>query len=303
MTTRKIAWVFGGGGSRGALQAGAIRALLETDQRPDFLVGTSIGAVNAAFLGLHGLNLEAVDALEQVWREASRVDLMPANKIWLTKRVVLDWGRRDRNLHHDRIHTFMMAHGISPDSLFGELKVPVFAVATDLNSRQIIVYGDEPNDNLFQAVKASAALPPWVLPLERDAATLVDGGVVSNLPLEPAMARGATEIVALDLLDAWDVAPVGMSTGSFFARLLTTAQLREMAVELALAEARGVPVRRLVLAPEKPVSLWDFSQTDALIAHGYAAAREQIARWQPVSPPRLPKFSLLQRLMLASKHA
>jgi len=47
MTARKRTLAFAlGGGARGALQAGALRALLEAGIRPDLLAGTSIGAVN-----------------------------------------------------------------------------------------------------------------------------------------------------------------------------------------------------------------------------------------------------------------
>jgi len=49
-----LAFVLGGGGARGALQAGALRALWEAGLRPDLWVGTSAGAVNAAFLAVKG---------------------------------------------------------------------------------------------------------------------------------------------------------------------------------------------------------------------------------------------------------
>ena len=58
------AFVFGGGGSRGALQVGAMRALLEAGFVPDLLVGTSIGAANAAGLALWGVNLDGLAALD-----------------------------------------------------------------------------------------------------------------------------------------------------------------------------------------------------------------------------------------------
>ena len=49
-----LAFVLGGGGARGALQVGAFRALFEAGYQPDLLVGTSIGAVNAAGLAIVG---------------------------------------------------------------------------------------------------------------------------------------------------------------------------------------------------------------------------------------------------------
>ena len=43
-----------GGGARGAMQVGALRALLEAGYQPDLLVETSIGAINAAYLAVWG---------------------------------------------------------------------------------------------------------------------------------------------------------------------------------------------------------------------------------------------------------
>ena len=58
---KKLGLVLSGGGARGALQVGAIRALLEADYHPDLLVGTSIGAVNATYLAVNGINLDTID--------------------------------------------------------------------------------------------------------------------------------------------------------------------------------------------------------------------------------------------------
>jgi NTE family protein len=48
-----LAFVLGGGGVGGALLVGALKALFEADLKPDLLVGTSIGAVNGAYLALN----------------------------------------------------------------------------------------------------------------------------------------------------------------------------------------------------------------------------------------------------------
>ncbi len=61
---RCLAFVLGGGGARGALQLGALRALLSADIVPDLLVGTSIGAVNAVGLALWSPSLSAIETLE-----------------------------------------------------------------------------------------------------------------------------------------------------------------------------------------------------------------------------------------------
>ena len=55
---QKLTFVLSGGGAYGALQVGALRVLWEHQIRPDLLVGTSIGSVNAAFVALNGFTAE-----------------------------------------------------------------------------------------------------------------------------------------------------------------------------------------------------------------------------------------------------
>jgi len=89
MPARVLAFVMSGGGARGALEAGALRALLEAGIRPDMLVGTSIGAVNAACLALNGLDGTGLAGLETAWRDAAAADLLPANYLWQTLRALV----------------------------------------------------------------------------------------------------------------------------------------------------------------------------------------------------------------------
>jgi NTE family protein len=46
---QKTAFVFAGGGSLGAVQVGMLRVLLAAGVQPDFIIGTSVGAINAAY--------------------------------------------------------------------------------------------------------------------------------------------------------------------------------------------------------------------------------------------------------------
>src|SRR2546428_13747396 len=67
----KTAFAISGGGARGAAQVGMLRALIERDITPDFVVGVSIGAWNGAWLA-HRPDLEWVKKLEEVWRQVTR---------------------------------------------------------------------------------------------------------------------------------------------------------------------------------------------------------------------------------------
>ena len=212
---------------------------------------------------------------------AAASELLPAPTVWLTMRTVFSLAGRERE---NPIRAFLMAHGLKPEMRFDVMQMPVYVVVTDLNRGHTLVYGDDAHARVLDAVEASAALPPWVLPIERDGMSLMDGGAVSSLPLEPAMARGATAILALDLYDPRGLATDTTGLGGFLWKLTTTTQVRETEMELALAAARGVPVHHVRLVPETQTYLWDFSQTNSLIAQGYAITRRTLAGWQQAAP-------------------
>jgi NTE family protein len=278
MTTRKrtLAFALGGGGARGALQVGAIRALLEADFQPDLLVGTSVGAINATYLAVHGATLASLDGLIQDWHDAAAADLLPSNYLWLTVRVLFN--RVGWRPHH-RLRDFFVAHGLAPELRFGDIRgIRLILVAADLNTGRPILYGVNPRQSVLEGLLASTALPPWVHPLERDGQFLIDGGVVSTLPIEPALAQGACEIIALDLADPRQVPPAeAHGFGPFLGKLMHTIEQRQLEMEMALAAARGVPVWRIALQSEQPVAMWDFSHTPELIEQGYEIARREMA--------------------------
>ncbi|RCK72331.1 MAG: UPF0028 protein YchK [Anaerolineae bacterium] len=279
-----LAIVLGGGGARGALQVGALRALFEHGIQPDLLVGTSIGAVNAAYLALHGVNLEGLRALEQAWFEAAEANLLPANYLWLTVQVLFE--RIGRRMDH-RMRDFFVAHGLTPDLTFGDVQnIRLYLVAADLNSGEPLIYGTSPEQSILEGLEASTALPPWVHPLDQEGHLLIDGGVVSNLPIEPAYRQGAKEIIALDLLDPRLVtAPATPSFGHFIARLINTVEQRQVELELELADAHQIPVWHIRLQGEKAVPIWDFSQTGELIERGYQLAQAEIQKKLVEQPP------------------
>jgi NTE family protein len=277
---KQLAFVLGGGGARGALQVGALRALLEAGYQPDMLVGTSAGAINATFLALRGVTLQSVDELVLAWHNARQADLIPQNVLWLTVRALF---RRAGAQSPNRLKEFSIAQGIHPDLRFGDIKgVRLIIVAADLNTSGVALYGLDPEQSVLEGLLASTALPPWVTPIEKEGQLLMDGGVVSNLPIEPAMSAGATEIIALDLHDPRSLSQEMQGFGPFLAKLINTMEHRQMELELALAEARNVPLRYLRLGGPISIALWDFSQTEAMIQYGYEQTQRELSGWQPV---------------------
>src|SRR3954465_14113985 len=75
------AFVLSGGASLGAIQVGMLRALYERGVTPDFIVGTSAGALNGAFIASRPQTAATADALGDVWRRLRRGQVFPLNPL------------------------------------------------------------------------------------------------------------------------------------------------------------------------------------------------------------------------------
>lgn len=71
---KPVAFVLSGGVALGAVQAGMLRAVQAFGIKPDFLVGSSVGALNAAFIG-QGFTEARVKKLTEIWGEIKRSDI------------------------------------------------------------------------------------------------------------------------------------------------------------------------------------------------------------------------------------
>src|SRR5512138_3422457 len=109
------AFVLSGGGSRGALQVGALRALLEAGIIPDLLVGTSIGAANAAGLALWGVNLDGLAALEQCWDQISGEQMLDPR---ITNLILRDMVGRRSDQTRKKVASYFASLGITQDLTF-----------------------------------------------------------------------------------------------------------------------------------------------------------------------------------------
>lgn len=277
-TNTKLAFVLSGGGARGALQIGSLYALLENGYQPDLLVGTSIGAVNAAFLAVHGFSREGLDRLTEAWHRAAELDLLPNNYIRLTLRAMLG---RSSNNPAGQIRDLLINSGLTPELRFADIQRPqLIIVSADLNTGRPVLHGISREDKVLDALLVSTALPPWSMPIHNQHQVLMDGGVVSNLPIESALQAGATRIVALDLSDMRETFGGKRGLGLFLNNLAYAMERREGDLELRLARAQGVPVFYLGLMGKDPTPILDFHHVDELIAQGYEITRQAILKEQ-----------------------
>ncbi len=288
---RCLAFVLGGGGARGAMQVGALRALIEAGFKPDLLVGTSIGAVNAAGLALWGLDLAGIDRLEQVYAQVASSNLMDQRLGGLTLRAL---SRHPDDRASRRVVELAAADGLSPDLRFDQLgNVRLAMVGSDLASGEPVIYGQDPSQSVLNGLLASIAVPPWFMPIEAEGQYIVDGGVLSNLPIAPALTMGATEMIALDLNDLGMFGNRGYLAQSL-GKLVFAVLRRHVCLETALAEAQRVPVHYMALKSSPPVPIWDFGNYRELIQIGYETASAMISGWLDSSQAKVDPASLMR---------
>jgi NTE family protein len=264
-----IAFVLSGGGNRGAVQAGALLALLERGIRPDLIVGTSVGALNGVALASNP-TVEGARRIAQSWQKVRRSDIFPGNSLTAGWRLLIGRG----SLHaQDGFYRFVcaMLPGVEH---FADLRVPCIVTATVLSSGQLRLFGADPHERPADAIMASTAIPPFFPPYRYGGELLVDGAVVANLPLALAIGRGARTIYALNIVD--EVAPPnGRSLGQTLSYSLSAMLSRQDEQEhqiATLVRRRGVTIHNIRLATDRPRAYNDFGNSAALIEAGQRAA-------------------------------
>ena len=184
-----------GGGAMGALQVGILRVLMRRGFQPARTVGTSVGALNGAFLAFYP-DVAGVDRLVEIWRGLEEERLIHFNPV----RVAYRLASRQLYLFNSEFLQQLVAEH-TPEDDFTATQVPLYLTATNLSSGRKHVFSE---GVVSQAVLASTAIPGIFRPVEIDGEAYIDGGVVANLDLETAVELGAREILAIDLSHCFD---------------------------------------------------------------------------------------------------
>src|SRR5439155_22056415 len=100
------AFVLSGGGSLGAVQVGMLRALFEKALCPAFLIGTSVGAVSAAWVA-GGPAPESVDDLAEIWMGLRRQHVFPLSPLTGARGLL---GRSNHFIANDNLRELLEQH-------------------------------------------------------------------------------------------------------------------------------------------------------------------------------------------------
>ena len=191
MPVPQTAFVLGGGGLLGAGEVGMLRALLEAGIVPDLVVGTSVGAVNGAFLAA-GPTVEATVRLAELWRDLSTGGGVFAGSLRDRVSTAL---RSRTHLHRSQpLRALLAAH--LPVERIEDLPVPFQCVAAAVERAAEHWFDRGP---LLDAVLASAAVPGLLPPVRIGEEHFLDGGLVNSIPVSRAVALGASTIWVLQV--------------------------------------------------------------------------------------------------------
>jgi NTE family protein len=148
-TAARTAFVLAGGGSLGAVQAGMLRELLSRGVKPDLVVGSSVGAINAAYLAGEP-TAQGVARLEAIWRKLRRDQVFPVTLHSLIGLIGC------RNFMVDSCGLRRLLEQNLPYRDLEDAKIPLHVVATDLLGGAAVRLSAGP---AVEAVLASCAIP------------------------------------------------------------------------------------------------------------------------------------------------
>jgi NTE family protein len=182
MTARRrprVGLALGSGSARGWAHIGVIRALEQAGICPDFVCGTSIGALVGAAYAAGELDRFEQWVLGLGIREVVGLMDVSLSSGLLKGERLMDFFRRN-----------------FADRPIEELAMPFGAVATSLYAGTEVWLR---RGSTLDAVRASIALPGLFEPVVREGLVLVDGGLVNPVPVSLARAMDADVLIAVDL--------------------------------------------------------------------------------------------------------
>lgn len=257
-----VAFVFSGGASLGSIQVGMVQALADAGITADIMLGTSVGAMNAAFLAGGG----TPDELADVWRGIRRSQMFPLRPL-VGLRAFL--GRRISFVPNTGIERLL-----EKQLLFDrieEAKIPLTIVASDAYTGAEVLLRNGP---VVPAVMASTALPGIFPPVQVGSRLLIDGGIANNTPISTAIAAGATEVWVLTT--GYSCTPAEVPATPFGLALHAVGLLVQQRLQIESGRST-YPVPVNFCPPPCPIEVGptDFSQTAELID----VARHGTAQW------------------------
>lgn len=208
-TAKGIGYALSGGGARGFAHIGVLKVLEEEGLSPDYVSGTSIGAIIGAFYAM-GYNATEIESLalsidwDQLFEQRfSRQNLYIGQKRWapygnvtfeLSKNWALQLPSSVYNVNNVNIKLFELYAASSAVNDFQDLPIPFSCIGTNLVTGQPRIFS---SGSIMQAVRASMSIPSILQPFDIDGETYIDGGIAQNMPINAVKNLGADSVVGI----------------------------------------------------------------------------------------------------------
>ncbi len=270
-------FVLSGGAARGAVQVGMMEVLLEHGIVPDAFVGTSVGALNSAFMGWQA-DLDRVRDLRQRWLNLGTRDIFPGGTLARMGHLI-----RQRPYLFSSAALQRLISDWVPTRNLEDLPTPVRVVTTPLAGDTAVYHR---HGDLNMLLRASAAVPAVFSPVHLPESCghpgpHVDGGVADLVPISGAADLAPTRVFVLDAS-----VPARLPAGRTPIDVLVASLGVATRVRPEPDLGPGVAIHRMT-TPDLGARMTDFSYTARHIADGRVAAerviRELEAREDPAS--------------------
>lgn len=260
----RVSLVLGSGGARGLAHIGVIEVLEEQGYEISYIAGCSIGAMVGGIYAAGSLeafkdwvtDLEAKDALSLLDFSFGWQGLFKGDRIIGVLREMVG----EKNIE--------------------DLDLGFTAVATDLREQREIWFNSGP---LFDAIRASIAIPSVLTPWEYQGRTLVDGGLLNPVPIAPALNQQADRIIAVNLNGRRSRAALDGSVGASglpgFLDVMITSFETMQATITRLKLAAYTP-DAVIEIPRDTCRFYEFNKAEQLIENGRQQAADILERWQ-----------------------
>ena len=270
------------------MEAGGLRALFEAGICPDMLVGSSAGALNAAFVATDP-SLEGVDRLCGIWRSLRSRDIVPGNLLTKAWRVL---GGKPSIFAQGPLKAFIQKSLPPRVETFGDLPpgIHLYVTAASLQSSGLYLFGEDESASLVDAVLTSSAFPGGFPPVSHGPWQYADGGIMSNVPIGVAVDKGATTVYALDVAYTGGVYGPAKDIAGVLLRVAGIVLHQELLDELEYAARQpGVAVHHIIIRGVPQVSDFDFDHGAEMVKVGYEQVQRYLSGLEaddlPTAPP------------------
>lgn len=292
-----VALVLEGGGALGLAHVGVIKVLEEAGVPVDIVVGTSMGSIIGGFyaLGYDANELNRI-ALRTPWQDLFHEEAPVSERSYREKdrrskylgEVDFDWkGLKVSGglLSGRRIVSYFdqMALEASAVSDFDQFPRRFRAVAADVMTGETVVLS---HGRLADALRASMSIPGLFSPYQVEGRYLVDGGIVSNLPVETARKLGADLIIAVHLTTDLSYKAEDFERNPVSALGRTLDILVDANVQRQLTQADLV-----LTVPLGTLTTTDFAKAAEFVQRGEEAARARLPDLKNFMGTQLPAGS------------